>query len=168
MSTNPDHVKQLAAIIREVNGSAWHPPGNPTQPEGEAMPHDLIRTLLRPAYEPGDGTADGAQQVSLAWWHPVFGSDSLQIVVDNARNLLACSGRSAALAQPEGEGPTGDQLDVAVIAIQALIPSPNSSEWHNLEAVDRGREILQRALARWGRPAAPPAPEPGEVEASND
>jgi hypothetical protein len=68
----------------------------------------------------------------------------------------------AALAQPDGHGLTEDQLDVTVIAIQALIPSPNPWDTHSLEAVDRGHEILQRALARWGRPASP-APEPGEV-----
>ena len=56
---------------------------------GEGMPCDPIRTLLRPGYEPGDGSADGAQLVSLAWWHPAMGCDSLQIVVDNARAGLA-------------------------------------------------------------------------------
>jgi hypothetical protein len=53
MSTNPDHVEQLAAILREVDcdysegsavlaqailghpGSAWHPPDNLAQPAGE-------------------------------------------------------------------------------------------------------------------------------------
>ena len=44
--------------------------------------------LLRPAYEPGDGSADGAQLVDGQWWHPIFGCDSLQHVVDNARSLL--------------------------------------------------------------------------------
>jgi hypothetical protein len=68
----------------------------------------------------------------------------------------------AALAQPEGHGLTEDQLDVLVIAIQALIPSPNPWGTHSLAAVDRGREILQRAFARWGRPAAS-AVEVGEV-----
>ena len=58
----------------------------------------------------------------------------------------------AALDEPEGHGLTEDQLDVMVIAIQALIPSPNPWDTHSLAAVDRGREILQRAFARWGRP----------------
>jgi hypothetical protein len=56
----------------------------------------------------------------------------------------------AALAQPKGHGLTEDQLDVMVIAIQALIPSPNPWDTHSLEAVDRGRKILQRAFACWG------------------
>ena len=46
-----------------------------------------LRFLLSPGYEPGDGTMDGAQPVDGQWWHPVFGCDSLQYVVDNARQV---------------------------------------------------------------------------------
>jgi len=56
----------------------------------------------------------------------------------------------AALTQPKEHGLTEDQLDVTVIAIQALIPSSNPWDTHSLAAVDRGREILQRALIAWG------------------
>jgi len=52
-----------------------------------------IRALLGSGYEPGDGSADGAQLIDGEWWHPIMGCDSLQIVVDHAR---------AALAQAEG------------------------------------------------------------------
>jgi hypothetical protein len=45
-------------------------------------------SLLSPGYEPGDGTMDGAQLVDGQWWHPLFGCDSLQYVVDNARQAL--------------------------------------------------------------------------------
>ena len=55
-----------------------------------------------------------------------------------------------ALTEPKEHGLTEDQLDVTVIAIQALIPSQNPWDTHSLQAVDRGREILQRALACWG------------------
>jgi hypothetical protein len=48
-----------------------------------------LHSLLNPAYEPGDGTMDDAQLVDGQWWHPLFGSDSLQYVVDNARQALA-------------------------------------------------------------------------------
>jgi hypothetical protein len=65
---------------------------------------------------------------------------------------------SAALAQPEGEGPTEDQLDVVVIAIQSLTPHPSNTDSHNLETVDRGRKILQRAITRWGHPTPQPIP----------
>jgi hypothetical protein len=64
-------------------------------PMVDGVPCDFTRTLLRPAYEPGDGSADGAQLVNLAWWHPAMGCDSLQIVVDNARAIIARQGRPA-------------------------------------------------------------------------
>ena len=52
-------------------------------------------------YEPGDGSMDGAQLVDGEWWHPTFGCDSLQLVVDRAR---------AALAEPQPEPPTDDGI----------------------------------------------------------
>jgi hypothetical protein len=49
--------------------------------------------LLHPAYElatnSGEEIADGAQLVDGEWWHPQFGCDSLQFVVDNARQAMA-------------------------------------------------------------------------------
>jgi hypothetical protein len=56
----------------------------------------------------------------------------------------------AALAQPEPEGPSDKELDLVVIAIQALIPPQPDATTHHLSAVDRGREILRQRLARWG------------------
>jgi len=58
------------------------------QPEPEGPPAVMTSALLHPAYEPDDGSADGAQMVGMAWWRPVMGCDSLQLVVDNARNIL--------------------------------------------------------------------------------
>ena len=46
-----------------------------------------LKAILQPAYEPGDGRADGAQLVDGEWWHPTFGCDSLQKVVDNVRSM---------------------------------------------------------------------------------
>ena len=67
----------------------------------------------------------------------------------------------AALDEPEGKKPTEEQLDIVVIAIQSLTPHSLNTDSRNLEAVDRGRRILQRAITRWGRPAAPtPKPIP--------
>jgi hypothetical protein len=40
--------------------------------------------LLRGGYEKGDGSMDGAQLVDGEWWHPIFGCDSLQLVIDRA------------------------------------------------------------------------------------
>ena len=48
-----------------------------------------LRALLNPGYEVDDGSIDGAQLIDGQWWHPVFGCDSLQYVVDNARQALA-------------------------------------------------------------------------------
>jgi hypothetical protein len=42
------------------------------------------------------------------------------------------------------------ELDLVVIAIQALIPPQPDATTHHLSAVDRGREILRQRLARWG------------------
>ncbi len=50
-----------------------------------------LASLLHPAYElcaDGGATADGAQLVDGEWRNPLFGCDSLQFVVDNARALL--------------------------------------------------------------------------------
>ena len=58
------------------------------QSEPEGPPAVTTSALLHPAYEPDDGSADGAQMVGMAWWRPVMGCDSLQLVVDNARNIL--------------------------------------------------------------------------------
>jgi hypothetical protein len=53
----------------------------------------VLASLLHPAYElatdSGEEIADGAQLVDCQWWHPQFGCDSLQYVVDNARQALA-------------------------------------------------------------------------------
>lgn len=79
----------------------------------------------------------------------------------------------AALAQPEPEGPTDEELDIVVIAIQRLAPDqPDgpTQPTHDLHAVDRGREILKQHLARFGRPAIQPVPtpEPGTADHITD
>jgi hypothetical protein len=73
-----------------------------------------------------------------------------QLLMDDRRetHALATEAR-AALAQPEPEGPSDKELDLVVIAIQALIPPQPDATTHHLSAVDRGREILRQRLARW-------------------
>ena len=73
------------------------------QPVGEGPPVVTTGAWLHPAYEPGDGSADGAQMVELVWWHPQFGCDSLQMVVDNARAILARWGNPAPQPVPVSE-----------------------------------------------------------------
>jgi hypothetical protein len=123
------------------------------QPEGEG-PHDLIRKLLHPAYERGDGSADGAQQVTLEWWHPIFGSDSLQVVIDNARDLLTSWGRPVALPplpanyiDPEHQGEALELLQTFYHACQA---EGGTADEIYLRAI---RAVLA------ARPAAPATPE---------
>jgi hypothetical protein len=76
-----------------------------------------------------------------------------QLLMDDRRetHALATEAR-AALAQPEPEGPSDEELDLVVIAIQALIPPQPDATTHHLSAVDRGREILRQRLARWVHP----------------
>ena len=57
---------------------------------------------------------------------------------------------------PPAEGPSDDDLDLLVIAIQALRPEPSRGS-HDLATVDRGREILREWLARLAHQPAPPA-----------
>jgi hypothetical protein len=73
-----------------------------------------------------------------------------QLLMDDRRetHALATEAR-AALAQPEPEQPSDKELDLVVIAIQALIPPQPDATTHHLSAVDRGREILRQRLARW-------------------
>ena len=72
-------------------------------------------------------------------------------------------------AVPEGREPASvvakpsdEELDLLVIAIQALTPHQPDATTHNLAAVNRGRELLRDALTRWSRPAPAPQVE-GEV-----
>ena len=68
--TNPYFVQSCIASIKEA----------------KELLNKQRTSLLHPAYEPGDGTMDGAQLVDGDWWHPVFGCDSLDYVVNNYWN----------------------------------------------------------------------------------
>jgi hypothetical protein len=45
----------------------------------------FVSQFMKPGYEPGDGSMDGAMLVDGEWWHPLFGCDSLQHVLDGVR-----------------------------------------------------------------------------------
>jgi len=87
--------------------------------------------LLHPAYElawaPGEEIADGAQLVDRQWWHPIFGCDSLQYVVNNARQALA-----PAIATP-GERYHEDHGPVLWWRFPVVEPpwagTPNDCDW---------------------------------------
>jgi hypothetical protein len=48
----------------------------------------FVSQFMRAGYEPGDGSMDGAMLVDGEWWHPLFGCDSLQQVLDGVRNKV--------------------------------------------------------------------------------
>ena len=108
---------------------------------------DTLRALLQPGYEPGDGSAKDAQQVDEEWWHPVFGCDSLQKVVDNARSMLEPSpgyidpehqGQDLEMLQAfyracGAEGGTADEIHLrgikaALATQQAALPAPRTGD----------------------------------------
>jgi hypothetical protein len=63
----------------------------------------------------------------------------------------------SALAEGVGVGPTDEELETLVIAIQALVPIVDDGT-HLLEAVDKGRDILRRALHNYGTTHPRPIP----------
>lgn len=69
----------------------------------------------------------------------------------------------AALAEPPGEGPSDEDLDA--IERQCWIPTEVCND-AGCEYLPDHRRFARAVLARWGHPATPPAPEPGEVGAA--
>ena len=72
----------------------------------------------------------------------------------------AIAAARAALAEPVGEGPSDEEL--LELAENAWIPFSKSQphpQGHSWDLV-----LARTVLARWGTPAAPPAPVVGEVE----
>jgi hypothetical protein len=157
MSTNPEHINQLAAIIREVQGtrrmgaaalaeailshpgSLWQPPAaliQPTMTDFRVLYVSLIDHLqVRVSQEDREIPMHG------------YYSQSQQLL-DRAR---------AALAQPE------ELLRVYCNARRAYChDGPEHIDWQR--DAERGATLagLGAVLTRWGRPPAPPAPEVGE------
>lgn len=106
---------------------------------------DALRALLQPGYEPCDASEDDAQKVDGEWWHPAFGCDSLQMVVDNARSMLELSpgyidpehqGQDLEMLQAfyracGAEGGTADEIHLrgikaALATQQAALPAPRT------------------------------------------
>ena len=61
----------------------------------------------------------------------------------------------ALLAEPEAEGPSDEELRDLWIWSSGQDQGPWPTQYHC---------FARAALARWGRPAAAPVPEPGEVQ----
>jgi hypothetical protein len=85
---------------------------------------------------------------------------------DDARALYqAVKKARAALAVPE-QGPTDEEVDALVVCIQGL-PVPDADDLA-LPSTGRGRDMVRRALARWGRPAVEPVPVAERVPGPED
>ena len=143
----------LMAVYQRAYRSAWE------RSEYIGAHIDGLRAVLarwgRPTPPPADGdVATDEQLYDLA---DEYNGEP----VASMRAALSRWGSPAAQPPAEGEVATDDELDLVVIAIQALTPHQPDATTHDLAAVDRGREILRQQLARWGCPAAPPAE--GEV-----
>jgi hypothetical protein len=139
--------------------------------EPEGPPAVMTSALLHPAYEPDDGSADGAQMVGMAWWRPVMGCDSLQLVVDNARNILRSRwGRPAVKPVPVSEGMPGPE-DCAPWPDEpdcdpwcwAAKDIDGGWEWTQLSighfSSDLGRVYRKRGYTHWLPHHALPVPE---------
>ncbi len=85
-----------------------------------------------------------------------FGNELMEIQQfrKSARAVLARFGRPA--IKPEPQGPTDEEIDALVICIQGL-PVPDADDLA-LPSIDRGRDMVRKALARWGGPAITPVP----------
>ena len=70
-------------------------------------------------YEPGDGSMDGAQLVDGEWWHPMFGCDSLQMVVDRAHALLQQQAAPAPVVAPV---PVSEVMSIAAMTAALIWP----------------------------------------------
>jgi hypothetical protein len=64
--------------------------------------------------------------------------------------------RAALAAEPVGEGPSDEELDELAKDFMCITEDGTGF-------VDDHEEFARAVLARWGTPATPPAPEPGEV-----
>ena len=72
----------------------------------------------------------------------------------------------ALLAEPVAEGPTDDEIEEWADACpEAPLEEmdPEVHGWRRCFTAKEFSETIRAALARWGRPAAAPVPEPGEV-----
>jgi hypothetical protein len=117
------------------------------EPVEEELSAVTTSALLHPAYEPGDGSADGAQMVRLSWWHPVMGCDSLQIVVDNARNILRNRwGHPATPPAPE-PGEVGEIADHILAELQGFHPRHRVFGELTVDRLTRAATLLQQLSA---------------------
>jgi hypothetical protein len=146
MSTNPDHINQLAAIIREVDdtrmiasaaeraeailshpGWPWQPPAALVQPEGEG-PSERIISIAK------------AVQESAWGWEPdgrLIGNVCAKDVADLCSAVLARWGHPATSPAPEVIEAAGNCARIElVVALHALV-----SQFENETAAFTGDDL---------------------------
>ena len=110
----------------------------------ESPPNTIRATLERLLELDSKSITLRSKQAELAW-------------------AAACKAARAALAaEPVGEGPSAAKLIGLALGREpwaTWLRSGGCLELAHCELAD----LMLAVLARWGRPAAPPAPEPGEV-----
>ena len=119
----------------------------------------------------GDRAPEPEQELPESYWAPFRQSAAVHwnrrpgSMAESPPNICA------ALAQPEGGGASVEQVAQIVYENAMLATAPDHAKphwpsWADLPNTDARIHALNTAdilLARWGHPAAPPAPEPGEV-----
>jgi hypothetical protein len=117
-----------------------------------------LTALLHPAYECGDGSADGAQLVDEEWWHPIMGCDSLQEVVDNARAVWARAQGASPGAEVVAEISDEELLRTYGLAKRNHCYEGPIDDWP--KRAERAATVcgLRAVLARYARPAIQPVP----------
>jgi hypothetical protein len=121
-----------------------------------------LASLLHPAYElawaPGEEIADGAQLVDCQWWHPQFGCDSLQYVVDNARQALAPGVASPGGADPiTQQSPMSDTLPP--VPLGSTIRKNADGSWSYRDGPHTWRPMpAPQTAAPWATPSAASIP----------
>ena len=184
---NTEHVLALAVIIRKVNGDQRlgavalaeailaHPDSRwgPVQPADTSGYGQILSP--EPGYEqiPDDGDPEklprDAQLVDGEWWHPVFGCDSLQMVVDNARSMLE---PSPGYIDPEHQG---QDLEMLQAFYRACGAEGGTADEIHLRGIKAALATQQAAQSASNSAAinvifdAPPGPEGGRfIEVETD
>jgi hypothetical protein len=137
MSTNPGHINQLAAIIREVDGShakgaadlaeailshpgsMWQPPATLAQPElAGGLINDQQREAVQAAVAEALGDAYDCTRLWVAWQLGTMGPDDFVLVAEDDDRVAEIADaaiealRPAARAQPEGESSLNVNLSI--------------------------------------------------------
>lgn len=95
-----------------------------------------VSQFMKPGYEPGDGSMDGAMLVDTEWWHPLYGCDSLQHVLDGVRYRMVLTDSRSALTRKSLRA-----------LVDSVVPDmPFEGIYHTGEAVRLSRMSIRKQL----------------------